>query len=134
MSSRSGNHCAVSYTHLDVYKRQVLNLIILGTVLLVFWKRDPGNQSVIFGSWWILVSIFAGHLPMVLAVVHLCDRVSPIFVSTCFIGSIVFTALADWIAESSQTIITRWEVIGYLVISVTGILLGRRYYTSARIK
>lgn len=112
----------------------VLNLIILGTVLLVFWKRDPGNQSVIFGSWWILVSIFAGHLPMVLAVVHLCDRVSPIFVSTCFIGSIVFTALADWIAESSQTIITRWEVIGYLVISVTGILLGRRYYTSARIK
>lgn len=112
----------------------VFNLMILGTALLVCGKGGSGSQTVMYKSEWILVSIFAGHLPMVVATVHLSRRVSPIFTSTCFIGCIVFTALADWIAESAQSIITRWEVIGYLMVSITGIFLGRRYLATARFK
>ncbi|SCU78986.1 LANO_0A04720g1_1 [Lachancea nothofagi CBS 11611] len=106
-------------------------LLIFGPLILLSSKESSINQVAIFKSAWILISIFAGHIPMILALVHLSERVSPQFTTTCFVGSIVFVALAEWIAESGQTIITRWEVIGYLTLSIAGLILAYQYWSSS---
>ncbi|SCU94094.1 LAME_0F06084g1_1 [Lachancea meyersii CBS 8951] len=119
-------------SNFEISQLGVMNLLILGPLLFFSGTNNLWAQCTWSKSAWILVSVFAGHLPMIWALVNLSDRVSPQYASTCFVGAIVFMAAADCISETTQIIVTRWEVIGYLMISVAGLLLGRRYLSTAK--
>ncbi|SCU91454.1 LAFA_0F03840g1_1 [Lachancea sp. 'fantastica'] len=127
-------HTERSYiSNLEISHLGVANLLIVGPMLFLRSAGGPFHQNnTLSNSAWILLSVFAGHLPMIWALVHLSDRVSLAFSSTCFVGFIVFTALADCIFDSAQVVVTRWEVVGYLMISVAGLLLARHHLVAAK--
>ncbi|SCW01580.1 LAFE_0E02784g1_1 [Lachancea fermentati] len=105
----------------------IINLLFLGPILLFNCRHNPPTQTVGFKSAWTIVSVLLGHLPMLLSYVHLSEKSSPEFATTTFIGSIIATAIAEWIGESTMTIVTRWEVVGYLIVSIGAILLASNY-------
>ncbi|CEP61252.1 mannosylinositol phosphorylceramide synthase regulatory subunit LALA0_S02e10154g [Lachancea lanzarotensis] len=119
-------------SNIEISQLGIANLLIVGPMLFLASAGRPFAQnSTLSSSAFMLLSVFAGHLPMIWAMVHLSDRVSLQFTSTCFVGFIVFTALADCIFDSAHVVVTRWEVIGYLLISVAGLLLGRHHLAKA---
>ncbi|CCD25958.2 mannosylinositol phosphorylceramide synthase regulatory subunit NDAI_0G01820 [Naumovozyma dairenensis CBS 421] len=77
-------------------------------------------------SFWltIMASVMFGILPNVIAMIELNNYAPPEYLTTCFLGIIIFMGLADWICEPTQTVIVRWEVIGYIMLSISCVILA----------
>ncbi|CAL9728789.1 mannosyl phosphorylinositol ceramide synthase regulatory protein Csg2p [Monosporozyma unispora] len=75
--------------------------------------------------WLTLVgSIFLGTVPFMYALLYL-NRVSPPeYLTTCNLGAIIFMGIMEWLTEPVQTTIVRWEVIGYIILSLSCIFLS----------
>ncbi|SCU80569.1 LADA_0B08328g1_1 [Lachancea dasiensis] len=121
--------CTLSY---EISVIGVINLLILAPIMTYHRQELPLTVPSVSETLYIFLFVFAGHLVMVASLVHLSFQVSPRFTSTCFLGSIVFTALADWVTQTNEITITRWEVIGYITLSVSGLILGRQYLSHAK--
>ncbi|SCU81397.1 LAMI_0B06062g1_1 [Lachancea mirantina] len=102
-------------------------LVLLGPILIIYCRDESLLGGFAQNSGLLLASIFLGNIPMILAFVHLSEKSCPEFATTCYMGSIIATAISDWLAESGGSIITRWEVIGYFLISIGGVILGFNY-------
>lgn len=75
--------------------------------------------------WLTLVcSIFLGTVPFMYSILYL-NRVSPPeYLTTCNLGAIIFMGIMEWLTEPVQTTIVRWEVIGYIILSLSCIFLS----------
>ncbi|CCF58833.1 hypothetical protein KAFR_0F02360 [Kazachstania africana CBS 2517] len=72
----------------------------------------------------LMCSIFIGTLPHLFSILNLNRKNPPEFLTTCNFGSIIFMGLAEWVCEPTQTTIVRWEVIGYIMLSLGCIFLS----------
>lgn len=77
-------------------------------------------------SFWLTImgSIIFGILPNLLSLIQLNRTAPPEYITTCFLGIIIFMGLADWVTEPTQTMIVRWEVIGYLMLAISCVTLS----------
>ncbi|CCF57081.1 hypothetical protein KAFR_0C00860 [Kazachstania africana CBS 2517] len=71
----------------------------------------------------LLVAIFCGILPNIISIIKLNNKAPPEFITTCNLGSIFFMGIVDWICEPEQTMIVRWEVIGYIMLTLSSLIL-----------
>ncbi|GMM58016.1 hypothetical protein DAKH74_046320 [Maudiozyma humilis] len=75
-----------------------------------FWMHLVG--ALVFGVW-----------PNFVAVVKLNALYPNEFITTANLGVIIVTGLFEWICQSGQTVIVRWEVISYLFLTLCTIFL-----------
>lgn len=103
-------------------------------ILLPFLPKIPTSSettSLLYSdsSFWfsIMGSVMCGTLPCVLALVKLNKIAPPEYITTCNLGAIIFLGIAEWIAGPTQTTIIRWEVIGYIILTLSCIILTFSY-------
>lgn len=79
--------------------------------------------------WGIAISsTLLGSLPAVLSLLQINRRTNAEYATTINLGNIIFMGISDWIFEPKQTTIIRWEVIGYVILSLCCIILSMVYY------
>lgn len=93
------------------------NILILGPILFLVCRNNPQRQTTGFKSSWTIVSILLGHLPYVLSLAQLSSVASPQYATTCSLGAIIMMSVVEWICQGAVTVMTRWQVVGYLVLS-----------------
>ncbi|CCK72496.1 uncharacterized protein KNAG_0K01310 [Huiozyma naganishii CBS 8797] len=71
----------------------------------------------------LLLGIVGGIVPNVISIIMLNKCSAPEFITTTNLAIIVLMGLSQWICESNETFIVRWEVIGYLMLTVSGLAL-----------
>lgn len=80
-----------------------------------------------------LASTLLGSLPSALSLLQINRNRTPEYATTINLGNIIFMGISDWIFEPTQTTIIRWEVIGYIILSVCCIVLSMVYYDKRKI-
>ncbi|GCE99678.1 hypothetical protein ZYGM_001848 [Zygosaccharomyces mellis] len=80
-----------------------------------------------------LASVFFGTLPHVFSLSLIQRQTLPSYSTTINLGAIIFMGISDWICEPTQTTIVRWEVIGYIMLSVSCVVLSIAYYEKKHI-
>lgn len=121
--------------------QQCSHLSIVGitsmVLLLPFFPAFAATISSTYKdrTFWLtaLAAIFFGTLPNVLSLLQVNRKASPEYATTINLGTIIFMGISDWICEPTQTTIVRWEVIGYVMLSVCCIMLSIFYYGKKRI-
>lgn len=81
----------------------------------------------------ILATLLFGTFPHLISVLQLHRYTQPAYCTTVNLGAIIFMGISDWICEPTQTTIVRWEVIGYIMLSVSCVLLSVTFYDRKRI-
>lgn len=122
-------------------REQAGHLSIMGIIcmvlLLPFFPALAGTISSIYKdrSFWLvsLVALIFGALPHVISLLQVTRKTSPEYSTTINLGAIIFMGITDWICEPTQTTIVRWEVIGYIMLSVCCIVLSITYYHKDKI-
>ncbi|KAK5959521.1 mannosylinositol phosphorylceramide synthase regulatory subunit PWA37_003482 [Arxiozyma heterogenica] len=78
------------------------------------------------GLFWstLLGSVFLGTVPFFCALLYLNRISSPEYLTTCNLGSIISMGIMEWLAEPTQTTIVRWEVVGYIMLSLSCLFLS----------
>lgn len=111
----------------------MINMIML----LPFLPSTMGIISTIYNDqqFWLysLAGVFLGTWIHVVSLLQVTRRTSPEYSTTINLGTIIFMGISDWICEPGQTTIVRWEVIGYIMLSVCCIVLSISYYDKKRI-
>ncbi|EJS44818.1 csg2p [Saccharomyces arboricola H-6] len=120
-----------------VLVKQTTHLALIGiigmVILLPFIPKFPSSVSLdavslLYNdkSFWLslLGSIFFGSLPNLISVLELNRKAPAEYLTTCNLGAIIFMGLAEWICEPTQTTIVRWEVIGYIMLTVSLLVLS----------
>lgn len=75
--------------------------------------------------WLTLVgSIFLGTVPFFYSLLYLNRNAPPEYLTTCNLGAIIAMGIMEWLSEPVQTTIVRWEVIGYIILSLSCIFLS----------
>lgn len=81
------------------------------------------NRDELFWSI-LLSSVFLGTVPFLCALLYL-NRISPPeYLTTCNLGAIISMGIMEWLAEPTQTTIVRWEVVGYIILSLSCLFLS----------
>lgn len=77
------------------------------------------------GKFWLhfLTALVFGTLPNIVAIVKLNALYPNEFITTTNLGVIIITGLFEWICQSGETVIVRWEVISYLFLTLCTIVL-----------
>lgn len=117
------------------------HLSIMGLIcmilLLPFYPSLVGAISSIYNdrSFWLVsvAGILCGALPHVVSLLQVNRKTTPEYSTTINLGAIIFMGISDWICEPTQTTIVRWEVIGYIMLSVCCIMLSVSYYQKKKI-
>lgn len=111
--------------------------IICMVMLLPFFPSMMNTISAIYKDqqfWFFsLVSVFLGTWLHAVSLLQVNRKTSPEYSTTINLGTIIFMGISDWICEPGQTTIVRWEVIGYIMLSVCCIMLSVSYYDKKRI-
>lgn len=119
----------------NTIQQQTAHLSLVGIIcIIMLLPFGPGftifyeciqlfNGDELF--WLTLVgSIFLGTVPFFYALLYL-NRISPPeYLTTCNLGAIIFMGIMEWLSEPVQTTIVRWEVIGYIILSLSCIFLS----------
>lgn len=86
------------------------------------------------GFWLVsFAAILFGTTPHVVSLLQVNRKTDPEYTTTINLGTIIFMGISDWICEPTQTTIVRWEVIGYIMLSVCCIMLSVSYYHKKRL-
>lgn len=80
-----------------------------------------------------LAAVLFGTLPHVFSLSLIQRQTLPSYSTTINLGAIIFMGITDWICEPTQTTIVRWEVIGYIMLSVSCVVLSIAYYEKKHI-
>lgn len=120
-----------------VLVKQSTHMALIGiigmVILLPFIPKFPSRESVesisLFyndKSFWfsLLGSIIFGSLPSLISILELNRKAPAEYLTTCNLGVIIFMGLAEWVCEPTQTTIVRWEVIGYIMLTVSLLVLS----------
>ncbi|CAI4058506.1 hypothetical protein N7582_001124 [Saccharomyces uvarum] len=120
-----------------VLVKQSTHLALIGIIgmimLLPFIPKFPSRGSLESISllyndknfWFSLLgAIFFGTLPNLISILELNRKAPAEYLTTCNLGAIIFMGLAEWICEPTQTTIVRWEVIGYIMLTVSLLVLS----------
>ncbi|SMN21443.1 similar to Saccharomyces cerevisiae YBR036C CSG2 Endoplasmic reticulum membrane protein [Maudiozyma saulgeensis] len=109
------------------------NLFYLPTfsIILLLPFLNLGNLGLIVEEYlsqpkfWLnlFVGIVFGVLPNMISIIKLNAHYPNEFITTCNLGVIIITGLFEWICESGQTVIVRWEVISYIFLTLCTITL-----------
>lgn len=78
-------------------------------------------------SFWLCVlgTIFCGIIPNLLSLLYLNRIRPPEYITTCFLGSIISMGILEWVCEPIGTAVIRWEVIGYIILSLCCVFLSK---------
>ncbi|QLQ80386.1 hypothetical protein HG537_0D03870 [Torulaspora globosa] len=122
-------------------REQAGHLSIMGVIcmvlLLPFFPTLAGTISSIYKdkSFWLvsMAALIFGTFPHVVSLLQVTRKTTPEYSTTINLGAIIFMGIADWICEPTQTTIVRWEVIGYIMLSVCCIMLSIAYYHKDKI-
>lgn len=125
-----------NYSDRDTLLRQCQHLTYIGTISMVmfipFFPRTLSAMTKISTNkvFWLeaIGALTFGILPHVISVLIIQRRMLPLYSTTLNLGAIIFTGISDWICEPTQTTIVRWEVIGYIMLSISCIILSIAYY------
>lgn len=120
--------------------QQCSHLSLMGVMcmvmLLPFFPSLMKTISLVYNDqkFWLisLCAIFFGTLVHVASLLQINRKTSPEYSTTINLGTIIFMGISDWICEPGQTTIVRWEVIGYIMLSVCCIMLSVSYYDKKR--
>ncbi|CAI4055266.1 mannosylinositol phosphorylceramide synthase regulatory subunit SKDI_02G1390 [Saccharomyces kudriavzevii IFO 1802] len=120
-----------------VLVKQSTHMALIGIIgmiiLLPFIPKLPSRESLesislLYNdkSFWVslLGSIIFGSLPNLISILELNRKAPAEYLTTCNLGAIIFMGLAEWICEPTQTTIVRWEVIGYIMLTVSLLVLS----------
>lgn len=72
----------------------------------------------------LLCSVFLGTVPFLYALLYLSRISPPEYLTTCNLGAIISMGIMEWLAEPAQTTIVRWEVVGYIILSLSCLFLS----------
>lgn len=110
-------------------KKNICAIAITCILLLVpfipkqssFWRDINSNNR--YGWLFLILAIVGGVLPNIISVILLTKNSPPEFITTANLSVIVLMGLVQGLSESDQTYVVRWEVIGYLMLTVSSIIL-----------
>lgn len=117
------------------FVKQCTHLSFIGLVgMIVLFPFLPAiptsSETVSFlysdRTFWLsaMVGIVFGVIPCLLSLLLLNRNASPEYLTTCNLGAIIFMGISDWISEPTQTTIIRWEVIGYIILTICCLILS----------
>ncbi|EDO17454.1 hypothetical protein Kpol_1037p51 [Vanderwaltozyma polyspora DSM 70294] len=124
-------------TEKDSFVKQGNHLLLIGIINMIllspfFPTVSSSSVSLLYSGkeFWlpVLSSIALGTLPHLLSLLYLNRNAIPEYLTTTNLGIIITMGLAEWICEPTQTFIVRWEVIGYLLLSVACVILSISFY------
>lgn len=113
----------------DTNKKNISYLITICVILLLpllpndtsFFKEINDNNN---NAWFFLfLGIIGGVIPTLVSIILLNKNSPPEFLTTANLAVIVMMGIANWISEANQTYIIRWEVIGYIMLSISTLFL-----------
>lgn len=129
------------YSDRTTFSHQCVHLTLIGSLcmagLLPFLPhslaalvKGPAGRT-----FWleVVVTLIFGTLLHLVSVLQLLRNTLPAYCTTVNLGAIIFMGISDWICEPTQTTIVRWEVIGYIMLSVSCVVLSVSYYERKRI-
>lgn len=110
-------------------KKNIFAIAITSILLLVpfipkqssFWRDINSNNSS--GWLFLMLAIVGGVLPNIISIILLTKNSSPEFITTANLSVIVLMGIVQGLSESGQTYVIRWEVIGYLMLTISSIIL-----------
>lgn len=140
-------HTSVSNTLLDQinnrkasysansFVKQCTHLSFIGLigmfVMFPFLPKIPTSSetvSILYSdkAFWLssMFGIVFGVIPFLISLLLLNRNAAPEYITTLNLGCIIFMGISDWISEPTQTTIIRWEVIGYIILTVTCLILS----------
>lgn len=120
--------------------QQCSHLSIVGVISMIFLL--PFSPSLINAitffckdrTFWLtaLAATMLGTLSNVVSLLQINRKTPPEYSTTINLGTIIFMGISDWICEPTQTTIVRWEVIGYIMLSICCIMLSVLYFDKKR--
>lgn len=89
-----------------------------------FWNLVVKNENnMVF---YFLLAFIGGTVPNLVCTIKLNSTTPPEFLTTLNLSAIVAMGIIQWVCESGKTIVVRWEVISYTLLSLCAVFL---YYT-----
>lgn len=130
-----------NYSHRITISHQCQHLTFIASICMVAllpslpnalstMAKVPTDRAFWLGA---LVTIFLGTLPHIFSLLQIQRQTFPSYSTTVNLGAIIFMGISDWICEPKQTTVLRWEVVGYVMLTISCVVLSVTYYEKKHI-